>query len=797
MRSSSGPGWLPVLILLLVAFPVMAQDMRMSPAPGASIVVAEQLKASMDPIAERLAEIERMLDRQRLDESKLTELRLELENTDDRILDRVTAMQPQISAIDTRLVRLPPPPADGEPDEAEQIAAERKALIDARAKAILAIRDAELLAVRSKKLLDRVLGKRRSLFVSALLTKRTLDFHVIETVVEQSGGYAHAIWSTMSTWFTGLFRFNLAKLLLLLLLTSIVGLMLHMLLRPLRRWIAQIEAGQHLNYVQTLSIAFSSIVLPAAAMATLALTLHQLMGYLGLYRLRVDHIMAVLLTVLTGGVFVWLLLRAVLSPGDARHRLLKMTDRAAWRLMFLGLLMAVIHGLDYLATRLIDIFAMPVEFTVAKSLAATLLIALTLIAVVTTRLREPDPEKPQSGYRGWHPLAYWLIWLSIMAIVLAELSGYISLGRFIAGQIIITGSLVATMYIGYLASRAISGQGAMSTTRLGQRLRERRGMSDLRLDQLGLVLSVLINGAILLIGIPFLLLQWGFQADDMLNWLRAAVFGFSIGNIEISFGRIVVALLVFLIVIAFTRLVQRWFDDKVLARTQLDAGVKNSVKAGVGYVGFFVAAMVAISWAGFNLSNLALIAGALSVGIGFGLQNIVNNFVSGIIMLVERPIKVGDIIAVAGSEGFVRKINVRATELETFDRQSVIIPNSEVINTSVGNWMHTDSVRRIVIAVGVAYGSDIEKVREILLSTVEGDERIADFPEPSVYFADFGSSSLDFQLRFFLRDIMETPVVETDIRFAIDRLFRENGIEIPFPQQDLHIRSGLPEVSDD
>ncbi|MEO1399006.1 MAG: mechanosensitive ion channel domain-containing protein, partial [Pseudomonadota bacterium] len=379
------------------------------------------------------------------------------------------------------------------------------------------------------------------------------------------------------------------------------------------------------------------------------------------------------------------------------------------------------------------------------------------------------------------------------AIVIMAATGYVSLARFVAGQIVITGTIVATMYIGYRAARALAAQDAIASTGYGQRLLQ-KGRSPLALDQIGLALSILINVLITVIGIPLILLQWGGRFDEMSSVAAAALTGFTVGGVEISFGRILLAIGVFVAVIALTRFLQAWFDGKVLARTKLDVGVKNSVRAGLGYVGYILAALIGFSWAGFNLSNVAIIAGALSVGIGFGLQNIVNNFVSGLIMLVERPIKSGDIIQVGSVEGFVRKINVRATELETFDRQSVIIPNSEVINTAVANWMHVDRIRRVIIRIGVAYGSDTEKVREVLLSVLEDDDRVSTHPAPFVYFADFGASSLDFELRFFIRDLMEVIPVETDVRFRIDKAFRDHDIEIPFPQQDIHIRSGLPDT---
>ncbi|MDD9910701.1 MAG: mechanosensitive ion channel [Ahrensia sp.] len=759
--------------------------------------LAGQLTKSLAPIDERLNRIEAAISEQDLSTEQLNRLRAELEGLDDDVLGRVIELQPELSDLKARLQRLPDPPKEGDPAEPQEIANERQALSDASAKATLAMRDAELMAVRAGNLLDRVLSQRRELFVSRLFERRFIDSQTVTVTMDEAGRYAALVVSSISGWIRSLFEFNLLRLLAALALTAIVGVLLSIMLRPLRRWLQHVLATDRISYLQQVTLAFFTIILPTAAAAIWALSLHLFLTQLGLYRFRVDEIVPVVLGVLVAAVFFWLLLRAVLSPGDESRRLIALSGSAARRLTWLGMAMALVAGLDYALTQLVIIFDMPVEFTVVKSVISALLLALLMVLVVRTRLQPVGAESPRSGYRGWNPIIYWLVWASVFAIVIAIVAGFVSLGRFMAGQIIFTGSIAATLYIGYLASRAIATQGAMATTRFGARLVQERGFSELRLDQIGLLASILINIMLLMIGIPVVLLQFGFEWSDVLRWGGSLLFGFSVGGVQISLGRIAFALLVFFLLIAATRMVQRWFDGKILARTQLDAGVKNSVRAGVGYVGFFIAAMIGISWAGFNLSNIALIAGALSVGIGFGLQNIVNNFVSGIIMLIERPIKVGDIIVVAGAEGFVRKINVRATELETFDRQSVIIPNSEVINTSVGNWMHTDSVRRVVIAIGVAYGSDIEKVRNVLLETVEGDDRIATFPHPFVHFADFGASSLDFQLRFFLRDIMETPFVETDVRFRIDKAFRENGIEIPFPQTDLHIRSGLKEALQD
>jgi small-conductance mechanosensitive channel len=214
-----------------------------------------------------------------------------------------------------------------------------------------------------------------------------------------------------------------------------------------------------------------------------------------------------------------------------------------------------------------------------------------------------------------------------------------------------------------------------------------------------------------------------------------------------------------------------------------------------GYTMFVIAALAALSVAGFNFSNIAIIAGALSVGIGFGLQNIVNNFVSGLILLFERPIRKGDWVQVGTTEGYVQDIRIRSTRILTFDRSDVIVPNSELISNQVTNFMLGDIRGRAVVRVGVAYGSDVEKVRYVLMQVAEENELVVKdgtSPQPMVLFRGFGDSSLDFELRVHLYDVDRRLSTISNINFAIDKAFREEGIEIPFPQRDVHVKA-LPD----
>jgi len=227
----------------------------------------------------------------------------------------------------------------------------------------------------------------------------------------------------------------------------------------------------------------------------------------------------------------------------------------------------------------------------------------------------------------------------------------------------------------------------------------------------------------------------------------------------------------------------------------MEPSAREALVTTFGYVAMAVAVIVALAIAGIEFSNLAIIAGALSVGVGFGLQNIVNNFVSGIIMLFERPVRNGDWIVVGDTEGYVQRISIRTTIIRAFDRADVIVPNSDLISGQVTNWTLGNTWGRIKVPVGVAYGSDVETVIKTLLEIANNNADVIkgnpQLPAPYVLFVDFGDSSLDFELRAIIRDINQRRHVTSDINRAINAAFNKQCIEIPFPQRDVAFREPL------
>ena len=306
------------------------------------------------------------------------------------------------------------------------------------------------------------------------------------------------------------------------------------------------------------------------------------------------------------------------------------------------------------------------------------------------------------------------------------------------------------------------------------------------LSKADFLMSLLVTPILALCLLYLLLLLWGVPSSSMLYAVKKLVFGFKVGGIEISLIAIITGLLTFIISISVVRMLKNRLSNNLLTRINMDEGIKHSLVSGVSFIGFIISAILAIVAMGVDLSNLAVIAGALSVGIGFGLQDVIKNLVSGIIILFERPFKVGDWVILGGEEGKIKQINIRSTELETWTRRSVIIPNATLISSSLVNLTHGDNWQRQSIIVGVSYDSDVELVTKLLIECARSHKRVAKVPAPIVVFKDFGASSLDFELRFYVPDVRTDFIVNSDLRYSILKTFRENGIEIAYPQIVVH-----------
>ncbi|WP_198929110.1 mechanosensitive ion channel family protein [Rhizobium sp. AC27/96] len=699
-----------------------------------------------------------------------------------------TRLKPRNTEIDARLTQLGAAPKEGQPPEAVIVTQERDRLNAERSQISALILDADNLTAEANRLSIQLTEKRRKLFTETLLKRTEISSGTFEdagsALVEESISFKDAV----TSWIGFVLKAKLGSLLAAVFLSIAAALIIFSGgYRLFHRYYVQDEAVENPPYISRLSVAFWSTLIRTLSLAAFLVTSFFFLSNFNVLRPDIAPILAALFGFIGLVYFVGRLSNAVFAPFRPHWRLVKLSNKGAHSLTWCLQAMAVVNGLDYVFDRISESMGSPVVVTVAKSFLAALLIGLILIAASfgsPMLAKNGDPDAP--GRRWPHGMALILRTLGALVIFIAFI-GYVGLARFMATQMIVTSAVIATMYLGFQLGKAVSKQGVFAETIIGRFLENRLKLGDVALDQGGLIAGLATYAVALLTGIPLILLSWGFHIQDLELIAYRLFTEIRIGNISISLLGICAGILLFAGGYLVTRWFQRWLDSNVMARGQVDLGVRNSVKTGIGYLGIAVAAIISISAAGIDLSSLALVASALSVGIGFGLQNIVSNFVSGLILLVERPFKVGDWIVSGTSEGIVKRISVRATEIETFRKQSIIVPNSELINASVGNWTHRNRLARSEIPVSVSFESDPQKVMEILLELVRGVPKVLRNPEPHVEFLRFGPSSLDFEMRFYLSDLSDGMEIRNNLRIQILKRFREEGISIPYPHQELHI----------
>ncbi|AYD01227.1 mechanosensitive ion channel family protein [Neorhizobium sp. NCHU2750] len=756
-----------------------------------------EMKDKLDGLRQQLNTFQQNVESSSDDDAKLADIRVKAEAIIGDMQAASDAMKVRVEQIQNRLTSLGEPPAAGQPAEAPAVSEERSRLQNERSQLNLIVGDASNLQNSATQLANSITTLRRALFARTLFRHTELSSDLFSEAGDAFVTEVHNFNATIGSWLTFVWRFKALSLMGAIAL-SIGAAVLFFAggYRLFGRFVRRV-GSEDIPYIKRLSYTFWSTVLQTVTFAAFLITSYLFLEGFNVLRPDVAPIISTLFGFLWLVHFVWKLTYAALAPHAPGWRLVKITDAGARFLSMTIIAMAVINGLDYLLGAVSEALNSPVVLTIAKSLIASVLIGLILIAISFIRPVIGDGEDTAGRGRHW-PRSFALLFRVMGGLLLLSvMAGYIGLARFASTQIVLTGAMMVLIYIGLLSGKAISKRGAFHDTGLGLRLAERYGFGDVGLDQTGLFVGLGIYVIALALGIPLILITWGFQITDIQSWIFSFFTEFRIGSISISIVGIFGGLLLFAVGYVVTHWIQKWIDGNVLARSHVDIGVRNSVKTGIGYLGIGLAAIIGVSAAGINLSNLALVASALSVGIGFGLQNIVSNFVSGLILLVERPFRVGDYVVTGTTEGTVKRISVRATEIETARQQAIIVPNSDLINAAVGNWTLKNRIQRSEIKVSVSYDSDPEQVISILLDIVAEVPEILRNPEPHVEFLAFGGSSLDFELRFHLADMSDGLRVRNAVRVEILKRFKAQGVEIPFPRSEVVFHHGAPVLAEE
>lgn len=733
-------------------------------------VSAEQIAAMHD----HLAKISGDLDRQRYSEESLRTWSAEIQALRAAAERCVTTTQEQISSVEEDL-KLLGPASDTDSKESKR---QRQDLSGNQERLNQHMADCRVIELRADELSQKVDQLLREQITRRLLAKSPTLWQLTLQSWHEPGSFKETF-SALVNAQTGLELLDRDAFVELALSIAVALALAWYLRRRLRRKLHHVDDASFSSGFAMAARSVASHYLPYFA-AALAIA-----WYVSDLTAHLDHVPLIariayglpVLVVLIAGIRLFL---APFAPAEPIHGLPTNAARALARRFTVLLVLAAV---GYVLFSTLFAQAVPQHLLLLTRDFYFAIVVLNLIWIVWIVGRIPTLRSTLALRT--------LLTVILIAAVIAEWSGYDNLSIAVVRGV--TGTLAA-LGAALLLSRLLRDM--FDNLDTGKHAWQ-RGVHRV----LGLETGERVPGLRWFSALVVLLLWTGFSIVALRFWgmseaglKRIGLWlsdGFAIGSATIVPAKIALGLLGLAVLLTFSGWVRKRLEKNWLPRTRLDRGAREAIVAIVGYSSIALAVVAALVVAGFDFSNIAIIAGALSVGIGFGLQNIVNNFVSGLILLFERPIKTGDWVVVGGTEGHVKRISIRSTQIQTFDRADVIVPNSELISNQVTNWMLYDPRGRVRVPIGVAYGSDTALVKETLLQiAAEHPSVIKDksSPEPMVIFLGFGESSLDFELRCFIENIDSRYAVVSDMNFAIDAAFRRNNIEIPFPQRDVHVR---------
>ncbi len=767
---------------------------------------AQSMKAAITDIEKKLVvDAATLKENHQVSDKELADLVNELSALRASSLEHIRALNDERDAAKAALEQAQPEDAD-KPVAADKVAAAKLRSLQKEVAALdgLLVR-ANLNASQADQLVQQVSSLRKSLYFSTVFSRSSPPFSA--AVWHQIGMLGKTVRTAVVQWANGRLkeapadrRVGLASavlfsfFLLLVLASPFYGWLERRFLLPL---FGAASASSSVDTKVRLTIAFVRALVRVSSFVIAALLVFALLRLGGVAKAADATFLYQTLLVLCGVIAADAIARSVLSPGQAGLRLAGLSDRQAARYHLFAMTALWVLAFDHILRLGYGHggIRLTLEALQAQSAGVTLVVGVfVLLAVLQIPLRFSGVLSGQASVRTFRFAAPHVVLsgVHLSAILVAitglvsTLIGYVEFGRTLIWTLMLT-VLVLAGYV--LIRHVLKNLFALLWDWLWAGPSGAEPPSAAGGIIMNIWLRLFADIALVLGGLWVFLNLASFRISDLNLWINRFFEGIPLGATTIRPTAIAWAVAAFFLVILLFRGLRIYLRQGMKGQGEINAGANASILALVGYVGFVIALLVGFSALGLPFSNIALIASGLSLGIGFGLKDIANNFISGLILLFERPIKKGDWVVSSAGQGLVKNIGLRSTEIITFDRASIMVPNSELVSAPLTNWTHKDKTGRTKLQVGVAYGTDPALVREILLECATAHESVLRKPPAAVYWTDFGDSSLDFELRAFtnIRSLNDMIRLESDLRFAIYKAFAEHGIKIPFPQRDVHL----------
>ncbi len=771
----------PILRAVFTAFALLLQLGVAQAYDDSGLLAAERESVGMRSDLER---VQSVIDQDGVTDEQLTDQRSKIEQLRLDTVGEATKLSAPLDDVKQQLNQLGPVPAAGQ-TEAGTITEQRKTLNDAVARFTAAKKQFELLGVEAEQMSAKVSAKQRTQFFQRIFKadKSIFNPQLWRDSFVGAGLLFARLSSLLTIWWQN--QADGAQWAGLALLPA-VAIALWMGVRIFNTNMAKRFPERSLDDfglspLRRLWRVIWGIFGIMVALILMSGLVNAALDVANLNTPRFGIVVEAVLNVFSFCIFNAGLAYLICAPRQPSARLIAVDDRAARIIPIFVLLATLVQSLASQVTVLSDQLLLPVSLVAGQSaLAAATLIGLAGLMLVLLKRQASSPPNnvPEPHYLSWFVNLMPILWLLLAIAVFGLVFGYLALSYFIAGKILDTVLIVVIMVLVHHLIDALSDTLQNPASALGQMVRHYSSIGDRGISRLSLTFRTIADVLLVVLGIPWLLALWTVTWVDFRSLFNSTLVGFHIGNVNISPINIASLLLILVLGVLLTRFITGWLDRRVLKQTRLNKGVQDSVRTSANYAGYIAAGAFGLSAAGFDFSSITIVAGALGVGIGFGLQSIVNNFVSGLILLAERPVRVGDWVVVNAGEGIVKKINVRSTEIETFDNCTIILPNTMLIVEAVRNWTHRDTLGRFHVNVGVAHGTDVDVVAKTLTEIVAAHPKVLRYPPVQVQLIKFSAGSVDFDIRGHVADVFEAAIVASDLRFAISKRFAEKSLTI-------------------